>query len=91
MNFLLCQFVCFFVVSVVAVLFLLLLSLLQTWVWLYNDHKAMICPVSYKIIISIMIIKLIIMAIILLPLIKIITVIIIMMMMMIRNYIAQIT
>ena len=91
MNFLLCQFVCLFVVSV-AVLFLLLLSLLQTWVLLYNDHKAMICPVSYKKIISIIIIKLIIMVIILPPLIIIIiSVIIIIMMMMIRNYIAQIT
>ena len=91
MNFLLCQFVCLFVVSV-AVLFLLLLSLLQTWVLLYNDQKAMICPVSYKKIISIIIIKLIIMVIILPPLIIIIiSVIIIIMMMMIRNYIAQIT
>ena len=90
MNFLFCQFVCLFVDSV-AFLFLLLLSLLETWVWLHNDHKAMICPVSHKIIISIIIIKLIIMVIILLPLIIIITVIIIIMMIIIRNYIAQIT
>ena len=82
--------ICLFVVSV-AFLFLLLLSLLETWVWLYNDHKAMICPVSHKIIKSIIIIKLIIMVIILLPLIIIITVIIIIIMMIIRNYMAQIT
>ena len=82
--------ICLSVVSV-AFLFLLLLSLLETWVWLCNDHKAIICPVSHKIIKSIIIIKLIIMVIILLPLIIIITVTIIIIMMIIRNYIAQIT
>lgn len=78
-----CCFCCYFVFAVVIIVRDLGLAI--------NDHKAMICPVSHKIIISIIIIKLIIMVIILLPLIIIITVIIIIIMIIIRNYIAQIT
>ena len=78
-----CCFCCYFVFAVVIIVRDLGLAI--------NDHKAMICPVSHKIIISIKIIKLIIMVIILLPLIIIITVIIIIIMIIIRNYMAQIT
>ena len=79
-----CCFCCYFVFAVVIIVRDLGLAI--------NDHKAMICPVSHKIIISIIIIiRLIIMVIILLPLIIIITVIIIIIMIIIRNYIAQIT
>lgn len=78
-----CCFCCYFVFAVVIIVRDLGLAI--------NDHKAMICPVSHKIIISIIIIKLIIMVIILLPLIIIITVIIIIIMIIIRNYMAQIT